>query len=82
VVSSTPRPHFTTGKDPVPFYRRLGGPQGQSGREVNLVPTGIRTEMSTRNIPLGGGGGGEDSRGVGVTTLEFFHLLAIMNANN
>jgi len=26
-----------------PFYRRLGGPQGRSGRAENLVPTGIRT---------------------------------------
>jgi hypothetical protein len=26
-----------------PFYRRLGGPQGRSGREENLVPTGIRS---------------------------------------
>ena len=25
-----------------PFYRRLGGPQGRSGRTENLVPTGIR----------------------------------------
>ena len=25
-----------------PFYRRLGGPQGRSGRAENLVPTGIR----------------------------------------
>jgi len=41
VVSSTPRPHFTSGKDRYPFYRRLGGPQGRSGRAGNLVPTGI-----------------------------------------
>ena len=26
-----------------PFYRRLGGPQGLSGRPENLVPTGIRS---------------------------------------
>ena len=26
-----------------PFYRRLGGPQGRSGRAKNLVPTGIRS---------------------------------------
>ena len=26
-----------------PFYRRLGGPQGRSGRVENLVPTGIRS---------------------------------------
>ena len=43
VVSSTPRPHFTPpGKNRYPFYRRLGGLQGRSGRAENLVPTGIR----------------------------------------
>jgi hypothetical protein len=26
-----------------PFYRRLGRPQGRSGRAENLVPTGIRS---------------------------------------
>ena len=26
-----------------PFYRRLGGPQGRSGRAEILVPTGIRS---------------------------------------
>ena len=26
-----------------PFYRRLGGPQGRSGRAENLVPTSIRS---------------------------------------
>ena len=26
-----------------PLYRRLGGPQGRSGRVENLVPTGIRS---------------------------------------
>jgi len=30
------------GKTRYPFYRRLGGPQGRSGRTENLVPTGIR----------------------------------------
>ena len=25
------------------FYRKLGGPQGRSGRAENLVPTGIRS---------------------------------------
>jgi len=29
-----------------PFYRRLGGPQGQSGRAENLVPTGIRSRTA------------------------------------
>ena len=31
------------GKTRCPFYRRLGGPQGRSGRTENLVPTGIRS---------------------------------------
>ena len=31
------------GKTRHPFYRRLGGPQGWSGRAENLVPTGIRS---------------------------------------
>ena len=30
------------GKIRYPLYRRLGGPQGRSGRAENLVPTGIR----------------------------------------
>jgi len=29
------------GKTQYQFYRRLGGPQGRSGRVENLVPTGI-----------------------------------------
>ena len=31
------------GKTRYPFYTRLGGPQGQSGRVENLVSTGIRS---------------------------------------
>ena len=31
------------GKTRYPFYRRLGEPQGWSGRVENLVPTGIRS---------------------------------------
>jgi len=31
------------GKTRYPFYRRLGGPQGRSGRAENFVPTGIRS---------------------------------------
>ena len=27
------------------FYRRLGGPQGRSGRAENLVPVGIRSRI-------------------------------------
>jgi len=41
MASSTPRPHFTPGKDPVPIVQRLGGPQGRSGRAENFIPTGI-----------------------------------------
>ena len=29
------------GKTRYPFYRRLGGPQGRSGRAENLVPAGM-----------------------------------------
>jgi len=28
-----------------PFYRRVSGPQGRSGRAKNLVPTGIRSRI-------------------------------------
>jgi len=31
------------GKTRYPFYRRLGGSQGRSGRAESLVPTGIRS---------------------------------------
>ena len=42
---SAARPGRTlpTGKTRYPLYRSLGGPQGRSGREENLVPTGIRS---------------------------------------
>ena len=33
---------LSPGKTRYSLYRRLGGPQGRSGREENLVPTGIR----------------------------------------
>ena len=39
VVSSTPRPYFTYGKDPYPLYRRLGGPQGLSGQVRKILST-------------------------------------------
>ena len=44
---SAARPGRTlpTGKTRYPFYRRLGGPQGRSGRAENLVPTGIRSRI-------------------------------------
>jgi len=34
---------LTPGKTRYPFYRRLSGPQGRSGRGENLVPTGIQS---------------------------------------
>ena len=34
---------LSPGKTRYPFYRSLGGPQDRSGREENLVPTGIRS---------------------------------------
>jgi hypothetical protein len=44
VVSSTPRPHFTPGKDPVPILQEAGWAPGPVWRgEENLVPTGIRS---------------------------------------
>ena len=33
------------GKTRYPSYRRLGGPQGRSGRAENLVPTGMRSRI-------------------------------------
>jgi hypothetical protein len=33
------------GKTRYQFYRRLGGPQGRSGRAENLFPTGIRSRI-------------------------------------
>jgi len=32
------------GKTRYPFYRRLGGPQAQSGLAENLIPTGIQSQ--------------------------------------
>ena len=43
MVSSTPGRTLPPGKIRYPFYRRLGGPQGRSGRAENLVPSGIRS---------------------------------------
>jgi len=34
---------LNSGKTRYPFYRRLGGPLGRSGRAENLIPTGIRS---------------------------------------
>ena len=45
---SAPRPGRTLPpeKTQYPLYRRLGGPQGQSGRVENLFPTGIRSRTA------------------------------------
>jgi len=41
--AARPRRTLPPGKTRYPFYRRLGEPQGRSGRAENLVPTGIRS---------------------------------------
>jgi len=45
---SAARPDRTLppGKTRYPLYRKLGGPQGRSGRAENLVPTGIRSRTA------------------------------------
>jgi len=40
--AARPGRNLPPGKTRYTFYRRLGGPQGRSGRAENLVPTGIR----------------------------------------
>ena len=40
-VSSTPRPHFTPVKDPVPILQEAVWAPGPDWRAENLVPTGI-----------------------------------------
>jgi len=41
--AARPGRNLPPGKTRYPLYRRLGGPQGRSGRAENLVPTGIRS---------------------------------------
>ena len=41
--------HFTPGIETRPLYRRLGGPQGQSGRVRNIAPS---PEFELRTIQL------------------------------
>jgi len=43
VVSSTPWPHFTLGKDLVPIWQEAGWAPGPVWTGGNLVPTGIRS---------------------------------------
>ena len=42
-ATSRPGQSLLPGKTRYPLYRRLGGPQGRSGRAENLAPTGIRS---------------------------------------
>ena len=37
-LSVTPRPLFAPGKESVPLYRRMGGPQGRSGQVRKISP--------------------------------------------
>ena len=41
MVSSTPRPYFTPGKDPVPILQEAGWAPGPSGLAENLAPQGF-----------------------------------------
>jgi len=41
--AARPKRTLPPGKNLYQFYRRLGGPQGRSGRAENLVQTGIRS---------------------------------------
>jgi len=43
--SARPGRTLRPGKTRYPFYRRVGGPQGRSGRAENLVPAGIRSRI-------------------------------------
>jgi hypothetical protein len=44
VVSSTPRPQFTPGKDPVPIVQEAGWAPGRSGQARKISPpSGIRS---------------------------------------
>ena len=42
--AARPGRNLPPGKTRYPLYRRLGGPQGRSGRAKYLVPTGIRSQ--------------------------------------
>jgi hypothetical protein len=56
MVSVTPRPHYTPGKDPVPIVQEAGWAPGPvwTGAE-NLAPTGIRSpDLPARSQSLYG----------------------------
>ena len=42
-LAACPGRTLPPGKTRYPFYRRLGGSQGLSGRAENLIPTGTRS---------------------------------------
>jgi len=44
--AARPGRNLPPGKTRYPFYRRLGGPQGQSERAENLVSTGLRSRTA------------------------------------
>ena len=46
--AARPSRSLPPGKTRYAFYRRLGGPQGRSGRSENLVPTGIILKIEVR----------------------------------
>jgi hypothetical protein len=48
--AARPGRNLPPGKTRYPFYRRLGGPQGRSGRAENLVPAGIRS-LTVQPVP-------------------------------
>ena len=51
VVSSTPRPYFTAGKDPVPIVQEAGWAPGQAWTGGKSHPTGIRSpDRPARNL--------------------------------
>ena len=44
-LAASPGRNLPPGKTRYPFYRRLGGPQGRSGKAESIVPTGIRSRI-------------------------------------
>ena len=48
MVSSTPRPPLPPGKTRFPYYRRLGGPQGRSGRGDSIPDRPARSQSLYR----------------------------------
>jgi hypothetical protein len=77
VVSSTPRPHFTLGKDPVPIVQGAGWTPGPvwTGAE-NLTPTGIRSPDCPARSSVGIPTELPDPR-IKSTVLEMKHLWTL-----